>query len=229
MLVKSRLFRCALAAALGLAPVAANAQLALSEVIVELKPGAAMREDVEMTNLSTERLYVLAEPREIVSPGTPDERDRRDPDPEKLGLLVSPSRSILEAGQHKLLRVAVLGGASDRERIYRVTVKPVVGDVTSKQSGLKLLVGYDMLVLVRPSAPRVQIEGTREGDVLVIRNRGNSSVEMFAGKQCFAVGKCAQLPSRRLYAGAELRVALSGSGPVQYSVKSVEGTVDRRF
>ena len=86
MPVKSLLLRGAVAAALGALPAAANAQLILSEVIVELKPGAAMREDVDMSNVSTDRLYVLAEPREIVAPGMPAETDRRDPDPEKLGL-----------------------------------------------------------------------------------------------------------------------------------------------
>jgi len=230
MPVKSLLLRGAVAAALGALPAAANAQLILSEVIVELKPGAAMREDVDMSNVSTDRLYVLAEPREIVAPGMPAETDRRDPDPEKLGLLVSPSRSILEPGQHKLLRVAVLGGAADRERVYRVTVKPVVGEVTSSQSGLKLLVGYDMLVLVRPSVARVAVEGMREGHDLVIRNRGNSSVEMFGGKQCDAASaNCADLPSKRLYAGAEWRIPLPGSGPAKYNIKSVTGTAEQRF
>jgi P pilus assembly chaperone PapD len=225
-----RFFLVVLGGALAASAAPARAELVLSEVIVELQPGVAPHRDIEIWNNSPERVYLVAEPREIVDPGQPAEAVRRDPDPEKLGLLVSPARAIFEPGQRKLLRIASLAGSPPRERVYRVTVKPVAGAVTSEQSGLKLLLGYDVLVLVRPAAATPAISVTRTGGKLVLRNDGNSSVEMFDGKQCNAAGAaCTSLPAKRLYAGAQWRIDLPSAGPVDYSVRSSTGTAQRRF
>ena len=62
----------------------------LSELIVELQPGKAVRDDLEVWNNSPERSYVSVEPREIVNPSLPSQSERKDPDPEKLGLLADP-------------------------------------------------------------------------------------------------------------------------------------------
>ena len=223
--------RIGIAVAIGLAAIAApaHADLVLSDVIVELLPGEAPHHDVEAWNNSPERMYLAVEPREIVDPGQPGQSDRRDPDPEALGLLVSPARAILEPGQHKLLRVAALGGTPQRERVYRVTVKPVAGAITADKTGLKLLVGYDMLVLVRPAPAPPSITATRSGGKLVLHNEGASSVEMFDGKQCDGAAKCADLPAKRLYAGADWTIDLPSAGPVAYSVKGMTGTTQRHF
>ena len=143
----------ALALSALLVPAAAHAELVLSELIVELQPGKQVRDDLEVWNNAPERAFVAVEPREIVNPSLPSRSDRRDPDPEKLGILVSPSRMILEPGERRLLRIAALSWSMAQEHVYRVTVKPVVGGVEAKDSGLKLLVGYDVLVLVRPAQP----------------------------------------------------------------------------
>ena len=57
---------------------------------------------------------------------------------------------IHEPGQRKLIRLAVIGLRPARERVYRVTVKPVTGELSASETGLKLLVGYDVLVLFSP-------------------------------------------------------------------------------
>ena len=90
---------------------------------------------------------------------------------------------VLEPGQHKFLRIATIA-SKDRERVYRVTVKPVVGQLSSEGSGLKLLVGYDVLVLVRPLEVNPHVRGTRSGDQLTLKNDGNVSVELVDGKEC---------------------------------------------
>jgi P pilus assembly chaperone PapD len=189
----------AVALAAALAPAAAQAQIVLSNLVVELSPGKDSRQDVEVLNNGSERAYVAVEPAEIVNPGTPAEARRSDPDPEKLGLLVAPSRMILEAGQRKLIRIAELAAPGDRERIYRVTVKPVVGPISSDQSGLKLLIGYDVLVLVRPAQPRPSVTVTRAGDTVTFVNDGNVSVELEQGRQCDPTDKlCSDLRQEAL-------------------------------
>lgn len=212
-----------------LATSSANAGIVLSELIVDLRPGAPPREDLEVWNDSPDRTFVAVEPREILNPSSPAQGSRTDPDPEKLGLLVSPARMILEPGQRKLIRIVALAVAPDRERVFRVTVKPVVGGVQSDSSGLKVLLGYDVLVLVRPSAPSANVVGVRNGKSLRFENRGNVSVEMIDGRQCLSATQCTALPGKRLYAGMSWTVPLPSDGPAEYSLRSPARTDRRTF
>lgn len=210
--------------------VPAHAELVLSELIVELEPGKQVRQDIEVWNDSPERAFVAAEPREILDPSLPSQTARKDPDPEALGLLVSPSRMILEPGQRKLVRIATLTPPLAREHVYRVTIKPVVGAVSAKTTGLKLLVGYDVLVLVRPAQPIVSVTGTRNSRSLTFRNSGNVSVEIVDGRQCDAErSQCADLPGKRLYPGASWMVELPSDRPAEYGLKSPGRTEMRVF
>ena len=127
------------------------------------------------------------------------------------------------------MRVAAIAPPGERERIYRVTVKPVTGEVSSAESGLKLLVGYDLLVLVRPAAVRPDIVSSRVGGRLVITNRGNSSVELAEGKQCGEDGKDWPLAGKRLYAGASWEQPLPRPGAAEYRVRTAEGWSSMKF
>jgi P pilus assembly chaperone PapD len=212
------------------APVtAAHAELGLSQLVVELQTGKHDRQDVEVANNGPDLAYVEVDPREIVRAGSPSEAPRADPDPEKLGLLVSPTRLILQPGQRRLIRVATLVSSADRERVYRVTVKPVVGKLSSAQSGLKVLLGYDMLVLVRPVVPSAALSATRGGGAITIRNDGNVSVELSDGRQCDTASHCTALPDKRLYAGAAWTQPLKGDGAVDYTVDSPGKSERRHF
>lgn len=225
---KKRTFAAVAALALFLGAAPAQADIFLSDLIVDLQSGKQLRDDVEVWNNGPERAYVAIEPREIVRPGTPDETIRTDPDPEKLGLLVTPTRMVLEPGQRKIIRLASLVGAPQTERVYRVTVRPVVGGIESSSSGLKILVGYDVLVLVRPATPASGVSATRSAGKLTFVNDGNVSVELVDGRQCDSSRThCADLPGKRLYAGATWTEPLSSDLPVEYTVKS-PGQVARR-
>ena len=211
-----------------LLPSSARADLVLSELVVELQPTKHMREDLEVWNDSPERSFVAIEPREIINPGSPTQSVHQDPDPEKLGLLVGPSRMILEPGQRKLVRIASVSTSSDREHVYRVTVKPVVGGIESEDSGLKVLVGYDVLVLVRPAQPAANVSASRNGRSLTFSNSGNVSVELVNGRQCKAQqAQCTELPGKRLYPGASWSVDLQSDSPAEYTLKA-PGRTDRR-
>lgn len=201
--------------------VPASADLVLSELIVELHPGKQVREDVEVWNNSPERNYVSVEPREIVNPSLPSQSIRKDPDPQKLGLLVTPARMILEPGQRKLMRIASLSSDLAREHVYRVTVKPVVGGVQSDETGLKVVIGYDVLVLVRPAVPMPRVTASRKGRELTFSNSGNVSVEVVNGRQCGTNrSSCTDLPGKRLYPGATWTVDLKSDFPAEYVLKS---------
>lgn len=217
-------------ASIGLPASPAHAELVLSQLIVNLGIASKERDDIEIWNNSDERAYVVAEPSEILAPGTAAESRRVEPDPEKRGLLVSPARLILEPGQRKLVRVAAIGPRQDRERVYRITVKPVVGGISSAETGLKLLIGYDVLVLVKPTNNRPNLSANRSGNSLIFKNDGNASLELVDGKQCDPTGKnCTDLPGKRLYAGAQWMQQLKSSSPVEYSIVSNGQSARRKF
>lgn len=206
----------------------AHAELVLSELIVELQPGKQIRDDVEVWNSSPERSFVSIEPREIIDPSLPSQSFLKDPDPEKLGLLVSPARMVLEPGQRKLVRIATLSTNWRREHVYRVTIKPVLGGIQSEDSGLKVVVGYDVLVLVRPAQPQPNVIASRSGRKLTFRNMGNVSVEIIDGRQCNGGhARCTNLPGKRLYSGASWTVDLPADLPAEYTLKS-PGRTDHR-
>jgi P pilus assembly chaperone PapD len=208
----------------------ASAELVVSQLVVDFKAGAPRAADIEVFNNGDERNYVAVEPSEVLRPGTPQEARGSSPDPGKLGLLASPARFILEPQQRRTLRIAAIGPGTDGERVYRVTVKPVAGDVSGDATGLKLLVGYDLLVLVRPAAIRTEVKAERNGTNLTLSNNGNASVELSDGKQCDANGKsCQALPAKRLYAGASWKQKLPGNAGGEYRIRSAEGWSTLKF
>lgn len=217
-------------AILSMATMPAGAELVVSQLIVEFKPSGPRTADIEVFNNSDERSYAVVEPREVLNPGTPREERITTPDPARLGLLASPARFILEPRQRRTLRVAAIGPAAAHERVYRVTVKPVTGDVSGSETGLKLLVGYDLLVLVRPPVVRHAIRSERRGSQLILTNDGNASVELAEGQQCDPNGKnCQPLPAKRLYAGASWTQQLPRPANGQYRVRSADGWSSLKF
>ena len=205
-----------------------HAQIVINELVVDVQPGEHAH-DIEVWNSGSERAYVALDPREITAPGTSFEAGREDPDPERLGLLVAPEKLILEPGQRRLVRIAALAAPTDRERVYRVTAKPVVGKVEAPGSGLKLLIGYDILVLIRPKEVHAHVSGSRSGGVLTLRNDGNVSVMLANGQQCDAHRKCTDVSGGRLYAGAEKTLKVASGRSVEFQVQTPTKTERLEF
>lgn len=204
----------------------ATAEIVLDRLVVELQPGKAGKQDVVIWNDAPDRAYVEIKPSRIVGPGSGSQERVNYPDPRDLELLVSPRRLILEPGQQKFMRIADLGKDDSEERVYRVTVEPVV-DESDPNEGLRMLVGYDMLVLVRPKTPTFQISASRSGTKLVVRNLGNASVELLNIRQCTTKFECNDSPGGRIYAGIErtFDVALDRSAELSFSTALGEKSV----
>lgn len=218
--------RVLIALLLGCLAPAARAEIVLSQVIVDMKPGSSEFQDIEVYNDGDERLFVAAEPARILNPGQVDETRVSEPDPSALGLLVSPQRLVLEPGQRRVVRVAALGGRGATDKVYRVAIKPVAGELSATSTALKVLVGYDALVLLRPAAIAGEVTAVLHGRRLTFHNGSNTAQEIYDGEQCAAGQDCAKLPTRRVYAGAEWTFDLPGDAPVKFTVS--DGTRARR-
>lgn len=224
---RALLWAAGLTASFGYASFA-HAEMVLSEVIVDLLPGKPPREDIEVWNDGEERMYVVAEPSEIVGAGSAHEQRLTVPSSEEAGLLVVPRRLVLEPGERRTIRIASFGERSASERVYRVAIKPVAGPLAADQSALKVLVGYDTLVLVRPAKLVDDLRAERTGDTLTLRNAGNTSQEIFAGSQCAGDGRdCRTLPSKRLYPDGVWTQSVPFGTPIHYK-SSIGPTVRER-
>ncbi len=214
-----------------LLPDTAHAGLMLSRAVVDIQPTQQMGQDVEIWNDSGDTSYVVAQPSEITAPGQPTEQRVTVDDPAAGGLLVSPQRLVLQPHERKLIRIAAVDGRRSSDRIWRVIVKPVAGPVTAPVTALKLLIGYDLLVILRPTDPKPDVTGVRQGNLLTLHNSGNTNVEVYEGKICAVAGStnCPSLPSMRIYAGASWQQTLPGDGAVEYRITSGTQTSVKAF
>ena len=220
----------AVAAALFLGAIPAHAEMVLSKVIVDLAEGKRSNDEIEVWNDGADRIYVVAEPSVIESPGLPDQRRVPISNPATSGLLVSPQRIILEPGERRQVRIAAILPRADRDRVFRVTIKPVAGPVTANTDALKVFVGYDVLVLQRAASAGGEVRGERSGASLTLVNTSNTAWEVFDGRQCSAGATgCVTLPATRLYAGAELKVPLPNAGRVEYKATNGASTRTLEF
>jgi P pilus assembly chaperone PapD len=217
------------AAAIGATP--ARAGIILSKVIVDMPADLPPREDIEVMNDGQERQYVVADPALIQEPGTLREKRIDSPDPTITGLLVTPQKLVLEPGERKLIRVALVAPRDDAERIYRLAIHPVAGSVEAENTALKVFVGYDILIIARPATVTGKLTATRTSTTtIVFHNGSNSSVEMSQGRQCDDAGSnCTPLPATRLYAGADWSVAIARDTSVKYKVQRGKLSTDEAF
>ncbi len=204
---------------LSLASLPGHAAMELNNVIFHFEPGEPVRQDVEVTNTGDQMLYVQIEPRRVLSPGEADESRNLYRDPREGGLMVTPNKLVVPPGATKVVRMVKMGSA-DTERVYRISAKPVVSDVVTDQSGLKILVGYDILAIVYPDAPEPQLAVERTGKQLTITNTGNTNVLLREGFQCAEPdldrALCTAIPGRRMYPGNAWQVELPENLPVTY-------------
>ncbi|MBL0317867.1 MAG: fimbria/pilus periplasmic chaperone [Alphaproteobacteria bacterium] len=183
-------------------PTPVRAEFALSNMILDFPAKGPRQQDVQVISKDEETQYLQMSISEIENPGTPQEQRIPVTTPENAGIIVSPMMMVLPAGVTKTLRFILMNEASDKEKIYRVSVKPVVNGVEppkDKQIGVKILVGYEVLVLVRPLNAKADIVGHRNGSQLTLTNHGNTNVIFQSGKQCQASGDCKEVKVRRIY------------------------------
>ena len=205
--------------------------MVVDRTIIRFDSSQASRQDVQIANTGEETLYLQIEVFEVQRPGTDAEEQLRLSDPNAISLLATPNKMILPGGSRKLLRLVNLAGNSDVERIYRVNVRPVIGELEANTMAVKIIVAYQLLVIVRPNEPLADLGYEREGKRITFRNDGNTNVLLHSGEQCAADanGECARLKPRRLYAGNRWQVMLPYDGPLEYSVTIGEANVRQRF
>lgn len=195
------------------------ATMIVNTSIVIFEPGKPNRQDVEIYNPDKEPLYVQVEVLQVMNPGSENEQRKRVFNPKESGFLVTPNKLVIAPGARKTVRLVNLQPLGDRERIFRVNLKPVVGEVEAEQTGIKIIVGYQLLVMMQPQQPDLLVLSERKGKSLVLKNVGNTNVMYRLGKQCLDENKestCTEISGKRLYPGQTWKLDLPLDQAVEF-------------
>ncbi|MES2663217.1 MAG: hypothetical protein V4629_07940 [Pseudomonadota bacterium] len=195
------------------------AEFIISSAILEFNANSEPQQDIELISRSNTNDYIVTEISEILNPESNRETRRIIDDPQKSRLLVTPQKTVLGARSRKVLRFVLLKKLDHREYIYRVVVKPVIKGVeNTTQIGLKVLVGYEVLVIIRPEKVISQYTAKRTGNKLTITNVGNTNLLFQDGKQCITSNNCKTLTALRVYPEQTVTADLPLDKSVQYSL-----------
>jgi hypothetical protein len=123
-------------------------------------------------------------------------------DPIASGLLVSPSRSVVKAGEgKKSVSVLNLNQNLNKERVYRIDVSPVISGLKEvSKAQVKVLVGYDVLVHLQPANAKIQYQKGKKDGRFTLTNTGNSHFIATNGMACVDdTDECIKFPEWYVY------------------------------
>ena len=203
----------------------ANADIFVDRAIVRMSPNTTPREDVKVINNGDEEGYVQIDVFEVRNPGTDKEERVKVTDPNAVKLIASPAKLAIPANGQKLVRIVNLDPSSTEERIYRINVTPVLPPLQEDSgSVVRVVVAYQLLVIVDPAEPREGIDIKRSGYRLTVANNGNTNVLISDGKQCDpASDHCVDIAAHRVYPGNHWETELVFDSPVTFKLTSFNG------
>jgi P pilus assembly chaperone PapD len=199
---------------------AAQAQIIVDRSVLEFT-GASKVQDVEVRNSGKHKIYLDIQVDEIINPESDNPTRVALTDPRSAPVLASPKQLLVQPGERKRVRVILRESAGDRDRVFRMAVKPYTGGVKlnsgagsqDKASAIKVLVGYDLLILSRPKAANPNLVVKRHGSKIEFENTGNTNVLLRKIVQCDkSMNNCEELQANRLYAGEIYEIDLPKKG-----------------
>ncbi len=206
----------------------------IDKAIIDFLPDDVPRQDVKVTNDSDDNLYVQVEVLEVTNPGTDKEQRTPVTNPDEISLLVTPSKMAIPPNGSKTVRILNLDETLQEEKVYRINVTPIMPPLQEEgeKSMVRVVIAYQILVLVAPNQPKYVLNSVRNGKDLSFSNSGNSYVVITEGEQCVEPSKdseakddalCFAIPSKRLYPGNSYHVSLPHDAPAMVSLKGVAG------
>jgi P pilus assembly chaperone PapD len=163
-------------------------------------------------------VYVEILVNEVLEPekGTKSELKRHE-SPMSVGLFVAPGKMVIQKGvASQSLSIININNTLDKERVYRVDVRPVISGIEQTESmAVKVLMAYDIVIHVQPDAPFISSSYSFDGNSLILSNDGNARFFATNGKACKSEYECYDLDSGFIYSGKKGRLQ------VAYDVKFV--------
>lgn len=200
--------------------VTAHAQVSVDNVIIHLSAGGRPVKNVNVSNNSDNKAYVLVEVKAVPDPAK--DASHAVPTDE---LLVSPKAFSIEAHGQRTVRLLLKTPPTEKERVFRVGFIPqdrgFGQEIEKKSEGrstvIRVLTGMGILVFADPVKPFVDLKTEREGDKVSISNLGTMHAYLGNGQSCTPSGECTVIPSKRLYSGAKYIFSTPAQNTISFS------------
>jgi P pilus assembly chaperone PapD len=198
----------------------AFAQITVNKSVLEFNEDNLVQ-DIDITNTGDYKIFLNLSAAKIRNPHTANPERIELKDPRTSPVLVSPKQVLIPPGQRKRVRIILRKIPEDFDDVYRLAIKPFTGDVQiendrppeAKSSAVKILLGYDILLLARPKNAVGKLAVKRTSNALWFKNTGNTNVLLRRMQQCDAAGlDCEDLQPNRVYAGEVYKVDLPKKG-----------------
>jgi P pilus assembly chaperone PapD len=196
------------------------AQITVNKSVLEFNEDNLVQ-DVDITNTGDYKIFLNLAAAKIKNPHTANPERIELKDPRTSPVIVSPKQVLIPPGQRKRVRVILRKTPKNVDDVYRLAIKPFTGDVQidsdrppdAKSSAVKILLGYDILLLARPKNAVGKLAVKRTSKALWFKNTGNTNVLLRRMQQCNASGdECEDLQPNRVYAGEVYKVDLPKKG-----------------
>ncbi len=181
-------------------------------------------QDIQILNTGNTTAYVSTQIYRVDHPGTPAQTFTALSDnPYQVGLIVTPNKMVIPAGQMRIIRALYIGKSAASDVVYEVKLSPVSGQLVAIGSndkdvsaGIQLIISYGVAVFVRPTTLIPDIEATRNGTALTLKNTGNTTVQIGNCKQCPSLDQCNKVATlaATLYPGNTFHYTLPANLPV---------------
>jgi len=195
------------------------AQITVNRSVIEFSADGRVQ-DIEVMNSGDYKIYLDMKVSEIINPESDNATRKLLNDPRTASVLVSPRQLLVPPGQRKRVRVILRDEPGASDRVFRLTVSPYTGKAKittkggdKKSSAIKVLVGYDLLLMSRPRNLQPKVDVKRTDQFIEFSNRGNTNVLLRKITQCDpAKTDCVDLQPNRLYVGETYRIDLPKAG-----------------
>lgn len=214
---------------------AAHAQITVNKSVLEFSADQKIQ-DIEIFNSGQFKIYVDLKVAEIMNPEEAQPERVVLTDPRTAAVLVTPQQVLVPPGQKKRVRIILRDAPATRDRVFRLALKPFTGDLklegtgsVGKTSAIKVLLGYDLLLLSRPLDLQPRLEVSRTEQDITFTNSGNTNILLRRIVQCRKdKSDCSEMQPNRLYAGESLQVELPLKGSAEDFPVEIWKTVGRQ-
>ena len=220
-------------------------QIAINKSIITFKDNKNISEKYEIKNGFPHKAYIDTELYEIIYPGTKKQHKVIYKSVDKTtkvgmsfykkmkgknveikdyidsGIHFTPNKLILEENGNfldtKSISILNLNESLAKERVYRLKTFPIIAGFknNNKVTGVKILIQYEILILVQPNTPILSYEVDFDNNLMTIKNKGNSNFILEKLTQCDNQGvNCYELTSKRIYADASHSYKLKYTTPI---------------
>lgn len=193
------------------------ADVGVSPVVLDLV-GKEADAEIAVKNFDNKNnAYIEITAYRLFNPSNHAAPKKRVRHPEKDGLIVFPAKLVLLPGQTQFVRIIKTAKSVPTDQVYEIDFIPKMSTHLISQKGpdglvlgIRVIIGYGARVTLRPDSPSPSISVKRIKNELIIKNTGNTLLNITSCTQQNAKGENQiPLPAYTLFVGQTIKKELT--------------------